>query len=401
MDLLIDSINLIFAFVGIYFSILFILLFFAHEKKLFKRPKMADFPSISIIIPVHNEEGIIDKTVNAVKRMSYPKSKEIIVVDDGSTDRTFDVARKISGIRLFRKRQGGKASALNFGIRKAKGEIVACMDADSYPEKSALLKSMPFFEDGVGAVTTSVFVKNTNCILERVQEIEYAMVSWSRKMFEFINAIYVTPGPLSLYRKDVLIKIGGFDEKNMTEDIEIAWRFIKNNYKIKMAFDATTYTNVPKTFRKWWYQRVRWNIGGMQTSIKYSGLFLKKGFGNIGTFLLPLFTVSYFLSLIGILFITYSFFNFARYVTASIVFGFNPIGAFLLAFNPDIFVALVLMNFALLTVFLRLNFKTLKSLGQAPRSVLDLLLFIFVYMCVFPLNLLHSTIKFALGKYEW
>jgi cellulose synthase/poly-beta-1,6-N-acetylglucosamine synthase-like glycosyltransferase len=362
---------------------------------------MKKFPSVSIIIPAHNEEEDVGETIKSVKKMKYPRSKEIIVVDDGSTDKTYETAKKFRGVRVLRKKQGGKASALNFGLNRAKGEIVVCIDSDSYPEKNALLKTVPFFEKGVAAVTTSVLVKNTKGMLERLQGIEYAMVAWSRKLFEFMNAVYATPGPMSLYRKDILKKVGGFDEKNLTEDIEIAWRLIKNNYDIKMSLDTKVYTNVPKTIKKWWHQRVRWNIGGMQTTLKYLRLFAKKEFGSVGTFLLPLFSISYLLSIIGILFIFYSLFNGLRYLVGSYLFGFNPIGTFLLYFSPDVFVALMIINFILMIFYLRVNFKTIKSFADFPSRIRDLLLYIFVYICVFPLNLIHSSIKFLTKKYEW
>ena len=401
MDLLIDAVNLIFTFVGLYFSILFILLFVMHEKKMLKRPLIKKYPTVSIIIPAHNEEDIIEETIEHVKRMNYPLRKEIIVVDDGSTDRTFEVVSKLEGVKVLRKKQGGKASALNHGLRHVKGEIVVCIDSDSFPEKDALLKSIPFFEENVAAVTTSVLVRDTKTLLERVQEIEYAMVAWSRKLFEFIDAVYVTPGPMSLYKGSILKKVGGFDEKNLTEDIEIAWRLIKNNYKIKMDMNTRVYTKVPNTFRKWWYQRIRWNIGGMQTTLKYFNLFFKKGFGSVGTFLLPLFSISYLLSAIGIIFVTYSLFTSVRYLVASYMFGFNPIGPFLLYFNPDLFISLTLINFMVFAIYLKINLKSIKGIAEFRMKIRDLLVYVFVYICVFPLNLIHSTIKFLTKKYEW
>lgn len=399
MDIIIDIVNLIFVFVGIYFTFLFILLFFANKKRMLKIPKLKSFPSISIIIPAHNEQENIKETIENVKKLRYPRKKEIIVVDDGSTDKTFEIAKKIKGIKVFKKKRGGKASALNFGIKKAKGEIIACVDSDSYPEKDALLKTVPFFEKNVGAVTTSVFVKNAKGLLERLQEIEYVMIAWSRKLFEFLDAIYVTPGPMSLYRKDILEKIGGFDEKNLTEDIEIAWRLTKHNYKIKMALDAKVYTSVPKTIKKWWKQRLRWNIGGLQTTSKYFHLFMKKEFGKLGTFLLPLFSISYVLSMVGILFLSYIAFNLARYLIGSYVFGFNPIRPFY--FIPDMFYFFAAIGFILSIFYINLNFKTMKNVVELPRKIRDFLLYIFVYICIFPFNLLHSSVKFFTKKYEW
>jgi len=401
MDMLIDFVNLIFIFVGLYFTFLLILLYFANKNRMFHRPKIRKYPSLSIIIPAHNEEDSIKDTIENIKKLEYPKSKEIIVVDDGSTDKTFEIAKEFKDIKILRKRRGGKASALNFGIKHANGEIVACIDSDSYPEKNALLKTVPFFEKNVAAVTTSVFVKNAKCVLERLQEIEYVMVSWSRKLFEYLNAIYVTPGPMSLYRKDILQKVGGFDEKNLTEDIEIAWRLIMNNYKIKMALDTKVYTNVPKTIKKWWHQRLRWNIGGLQTTAKYLNLFMKKEFSSVGTFLLPLFSLSYVLSIIGILFIFYAGFNGVRYLIGSYIFGFNPIGPFLFYLAPDIFFAFVLISLILTAFFIKINFKTMRGVVEFPNSFKTLLLYVFIYICISPFNLVHSSIKFITKRYEW
>jgi len=400
MDILIDAVNSIFIFVGLYFTFFMLLLFFSNKNKLFRRPKMERFPSISIIIPAYNEEESIKETVENIKKLDYPRNKEIIVVDDGSTDKTYEIAKEIKGIKVLKKKRGGKASALNFGIRNAKGEIVACIDSDSYPEKNALLNSVPFFKNNVAAVTASVFVKNAKGLMERLQEIEYLMISWSRKMFEYLNAIYVTPGPLSLYRKDILLKVGGFDEKNMTEDIEIAWRLMKNNYKIKMALDAKVYTSVPKSIKEWWHQRIRWNVGGIQTTFKYFNLFMKKEFGKIGTFLLPLFTISYILSFIGILFIFYNGFVWTRYFLNSFIFGFNPLSS-LFYIVPDFFVVLMVINFAITAFYIIQNFKTINYNLELSKKILGILMFVLIYMFLFPFNLIHSSIKFIIGKYEW
>jgi cellulose synthase/poly-beta-1,6-N-acetylglucosamine synthase-like glycosyltransferase len=401
MDLLIDVVNLIFVFVGIYFTILFLLIYFANKNKLLRRPKVKRFPSVSIIIPAHNEEDSLKGTIENVKKLEYPRKKDIIVVDDGSTDKTFEIAKKFRDVKVLRKKKGGKASALNFGIKHSKGEIIVCIDSDSYPQKNALLKTIPFFEKDVSAVTTTVIVKNAKGILERLQEIEYIMIAWSRKLFEYLDSIYVTPGPMSLYRKDVLQKIGGFDEKNLTEDIEIAWRLIKHNYKIKMALDAKVYTVVPKTIKSWWHQRIRWNIGGLQTTAKYLNLFMKKEFGKVGTFLLPLFSISYSLSMIGILFLFYALFNSIRYLIGSYMFGFNPIGPFLFNLVPDIFIVMVLISLVLTAIFIKINIKSMKGVIEFPKSLSNLLIYVFIYVCIFPFNLIHSSIKFVTKKYEW
>jgi len=400
MSIVIDIVNSIFLLVGTYFTILFLLLFFTHEKKLFHRPKIKKFPSVSIIIPAFNEEKVIEKTIKNVKKLVYPRKKEIIVIDDGSTDKTYKIVKRIKGIKIFRKKNGGKANALNFGLKRARGEIVVCVDADSYPEENALLKTIPFFEKNVAAVTTSVFIKNPKNILEKLQEMEYIMIAWSRKILEYLDAIYVTPGPMSLYKRKVLLKVGGFDEKNLTEDIEIAWRLMKHKYKIKMVLDAKIYTNVPKNLKKWWHQRLRWNIGGLQTTFKYFNLFLNKEFKNIGMFLLPMSSISYVLTFVGLIFLIYIFFNWAQYLIGAYIFGFNPF-SFSFTLLPDMFLFLFLFSALLTVVFIRINFKTMKKITIFPKKLSNLLIYVFIYVAIFPINLLHSFFKFLTGNYEW
>ncbi len=404
MNPIVEILYVMFSFVGVYFMFLFLLLFFSGKKKLRELPEMKVFSSLSIIIPAHNEERVIEKTVRNLKNLIYPKKFEVIVVDDGSTDRTYEIAKRIKGIMVLKKERGGKASALNFGLKKAKGEIVAVVDADSYPKKDALLKAVPFFSEGAAAVTTSIFVKNAQNVMENLQKIEYVMIAWSRKLLEALNSIFVTPGPLSLYRTSVLRKTGGFDEKNMTEDIEIAWRLMSKGYKIKMALDSETFTNPPDTFRKWWHQRIRWNVGGIQTFFKYFHLFLDRKFSNIGMFLLPLFSVSYILSFIGTITFAYVvldvLFNFVPYYIGSYYAGANPFSSLSFALLPNIFVVLGIMVLLLSFAYIKINFDTIrKPLGS--DWLLSLLLYIIFYIALFPFNLVHSTWRFLRKSYKW
>ncbi len=367
---------------------------------MFKQPKSKKFPSVSIVIPAFNEEKSIERTVRNVKKLVYPGKKEIIVVDDGSADRTFEIAKRIRGIKVFRKKNGGRANALNFGLKRAKGEIFVRVDADSYPEKNALMKTIPFFDKNVAAVTTSVFIKNPKSLLEKLQELEYMMIAWSRKILEYLDAIYVTPGPMSLYKRKVLLKLGGFDEKNLTEDIEITWRLMKYKYQVKMALGTKVYTNVPNTLNKWWDQRIRWNIGSLQTTLKYFHLFLNKEFKNIGMFLLPMSSVSYILTFIGLIFIFYISYRWIHYFIGSYIFGFNPF-VFSFTIIPDMFLFLVLFTALLTVVYIKINFGTMKKVEEFPKKATHLMVYAFIYVLIFPINLLHSIFKFLTGKYRW
>jgi len=379
---------------------LFLLLFFAHKKRLYTtKSHSKKFPSVSIIIPAYNEKNCIEKTIKNVKKLIYSKKLEIIVVDDGSIDDTYKIAKKIKGIKVLSKKHEGKAKALNFGLKHAKGEIVACVDSDSYPEKYALLKTIPLFEKDVAAVTTSVFVKNAKSLIQRLQRIEYLFIAWTRKILEYLNSIYVTPGPMSLYRKNILLKIGGFDEKNLTEDIEIAWRLLKHKHKIKMSLDTKVYTTVPKTLKRWWHQRIRWNVGGLQTNFKYFNLFLNKNFGSVGMFILPFFSVSYLLSILGLFLIFYIVFNWSYLLIGSYSFGFNPVGHFYML--PDIFLFLGIFTFILSLFYIKAGYKTMKRYIHFPKKILDVLIYVLFYFAIFPVNLIHSFLKFLTKKYEW
>ncbi|MEM2479014.1 MAG: glycosyltransferase family 2 protein [Candidatus Pacearchaeota archaeon] len=240
-------------------------------------------PKVSIIVPAYNEEKNIAKTLRNLLKLKYDRKKlEIIVVDDGSNDRTYKIAKKFSkfGIKIFRKPNGGKASAINYGIRKAKGEFIATLDADSYPEKDALLKVMPYFYDkSVVAVTSSILVQKPRNFWERIQYAEYLFGVFLRNAFSVKNALYVTPGPLSVYRAWFFKKHGPFDEKNICEDTEIAFRIQSLNYKIENAVDAKVYTIPPKSFKSLFKQRLRWYRGFLDNSINYKQLFNAAKYG--------------------------------------------------------------------------------------------------------------------------
>ena len=398
MDLIVDIVNSIFIISSTYFTVLFLLLFFHHEERIFSRPKMKKFPSVSIVIPAFNEEKTIENVIDNIKKLSYPRKKEIIVVDDGSSDRTYEIIKKIKGIRTFRKKNGGRASAVNYGLKKARGEIFVRIDADSFPEKNALMKAIPHFEEGVASVATTVLIKNPKGLLDRLQEIEYVMIAWSRKILEYLDAIYVTPGPMSFYKRDVLLKVGGFDEKNLTEDIEIAWKLTKNNYKIKMALDTKVYTKAPNDMKRWWDQRLRWNIGGMQTYFKYLNLLFNRKFRNIGMLLLPLFSISYVLNIVGIMFTIYIIQKGLEYLIGAYVFGFNP---FIISFTiiPDMFIFLSVFSFLMVLAFLKINFGTMDKISVIPKKLSNFLIYVFIYILIFPINLLQSTLKYFTGRY--
>jgi cellulose synthase/poly-beta-1,6-N-acetylglucosamine synthase-like glycosyltransferase len=260
------------------FNIAMIISFWLERPK-HKKPYTINqnLPVVSIVVPAYNEEKVIAKTLKNLLKLNYPKEKlDIIVVDDGSKDKTYEIAKKFVkyGIRVFTKPNGGKASAVNYGIRKARGKLIATLDADSFPEKDCLLKLLPYLEDrDVMAVTSSITVKNPKNFWERLQYAEYLFGIFLRNAFAIKNALYVTPGPMSIYKKTFFEKHGLFEEGNITEDNEMGLRIQKYNYRIENAIDAKVSTIAPSNFKSLFRQRVRWYRGFLDNSIRYRKLF--------------------------------------------------------------------------------------------------------------------------------
>ena len=280
------------AFFSLFTVLFFVLLFFTYRKELYTAPKRRDWlPGVSIVIPAYNEEEFIAGTIKSLLNLDYPKEKlDIIVVDDGSKDRTFQIAQSFSasGVHAFTKQNGGKGAALNFGIKRAKGELIATMDADSVLTSGALKELLPLFNDEeVMAVTPAVKVRPKNKLLVELQRIEYLMILFSRKLLSFIDSVPVTPGPFSIFRAAVFRKVGGFDEKNLVEDQEICLRIQAANYKVRSSMTAVVYTEVPDTMKDLIKQRVRWQRGGLRNYWKYRFL-IRPEYGDFGMFFVPL-----------------------------------------------------------------------------------------------------------------
>lgn len=254
-------------------------------------PDPPKWPHITVIMPSFNTGDTIFESLDACRKMKYEGVFDILVVDDGSTDGSYEKLVKMKDISLLRNEKNrGKASALNFAIRHAKGEIVACIDSDTYPREDVLTKAARHFheDDKVASVVVFVCVNKPKTMLQRVQEIEYWIsFGFFFKTIASIDGLYVTPGPTALYRKDILDRLGGFDEQNLTEDMEIALRMQKHGYKIRACHETMVLTDVPGTLPKLFRQRLRWYRGGVMNVLKYIELFFNSKYGDFGIFILP------------------------------------------------------------------------------------------------------------------
>lgn len=288
------------AYIGLFFLSFYALSFIRASRE--APSQNTRLLSVSIIIPAYNEAESIQKTIRSALKLDYPHDKlEIIVVDDGSRDATYSLARELSSsrVRVFRKQNGGKASALNYGISKALGEVVISMDADTFAEPPALKRMVArFYRPEVMAVTSSIAIYHPHTFWQRIQHIEYYLTVFLRRAFSLVNAIYITSGAFSAYRKSFFKNYGGYDVKNITEDLEIALRIQSHDYLIEYAPDALLYTVGPRTFSDLLYQRRRWYTGLVRNLWVYrTNLFGRKR-GALGTLVLPSVVISIVLSLI-------------------------------------------------------------------------------------------------------
>lgn len=262
-----------------------------------EKAKRKDNPSVTIAIAAYNEEKTIEKTINSIIKSDYPKEKiEIIVVNDGSNDKTAEVMKLIIekhsnfDIKLFNKKNGGKASAINLALKHAKGEFIGVVDADSTISSNSIkIITRHFTEKNLGAVISRIKVDKPKTLLERVQRFEYIMSNMLRNLMASIGTLALTPGVLSIYRTELIRKVGGFDENkaNLTEDLEIAMRLKYKGYEVRMEPESLVYTIVPQTIRKLWRQRIRWARGYIYNHWKYKGMFFSRKHSLFGVFQMP------------------------------------------------------------------------------------------------------------------
>lgn len=285
--------------ISLYFAIFWFLVLM-DKKQVEKTKKLRSFPKVSIVIPSYNEEKNITTTLRSLVNLNYPKNRlEIIVVNDGSTDNTKNVVsrfmaeNKAYDVKLINKRNEGKGAALNDGLRVAKGQFFICLDADSIVTKDALIKILPHFTDeNIAVVLPLLKVEKPKNIWQKMQWLEYIVNMFYKKLMSKLNCVHVSPGPFSVYRADILKKVGGFDEDNLTEDLEITLRLQSKNYKIVQLLDAEVFTLAPRTFKELYRQRNRWYKGSVINAFKYRHMMLNRKYGDFGMIQMPTIIVS-------------------------------------------------------------------------------------------------------------
>ncbi len=249
-------------------------------------------PFLSVIVPAFNEEFVIAGTLKSLLAADY-ENYEIIVVDDGSQDRTGEVVRERFGqnerVQLFTQTNQGKAAALNLGLAHAKGEIIVALDADTmFPPGTIGALARRFADSQVGAVAGNAKVGNRINIVTRWQALEYiTSQNMDRRAFASLNCITVVPGAVGAWRHELIDRVGGFSSDTLAEDQDLTLRIRKLGYKIGYEEDATGWTEAPDRLRLLARQRFRWAYGTLQCMWKHRDALFNRRYGALGFVAMP------------------------------------------------------------------------------------------------------------------
>ncbi len=398
-------------FVSLFFEVFILITYFETREELkfeeeHLKKEITHYPSVSIIVPSFNEEKTVTATVESLLNLDYPKDKlSLLLIDDGSTDKTLEVMNRFKNhpqIQIFSKpNEGSKFAALNFGLDKVRTDLVGCLDADSFVASNALKLMVPFFLDKeIMAVTPSIKIHEPKNILQYIQKMEYIWGVLFRRMLSSMGAMYVTPGPFSIFRSRVFEELGGYKQAHHTEDMEMALRMQKNGYKIVDSVGAHVFTVAPDKLKDLYKQRVRWSYGFLNNAIDYRDMYFNKKYGHVGMFILPVATVSIF----GTLYAAGSFVwslwsNIIQAISKYQAVGFSmhtpklSLDWFFLDTNVILLVALsaILINLTLLV----LSNKMAKEKRLVSK---ELFYYLTIYMFIVPFWLAKATYNTAFSK---
>ena len=399
-------------FISLFFEVFLLITYLEVKSEIDEEKRFAGpitFHPTTIIVPCYNEEKTIKATVNSILNLDYPHDKlSIILVDDGSTDRTLLELNKFKNyynVRILAKENGGKHTAVNLALEHVETELVGCLDADSFVSPQALLAIVRHFGNPeVMAVTPSIKVHEPKNILQYIQSTEYKWSIFLRRMLGSLGALYVTPGPFSIFRTRVFRELGNYRYAHMTEDMEMAMRMQKHRYKIVNSHSAHVYTVTPDTLRGLVKQRARWSYGFLNNAFDYKEIFFNRKYGHFGMFIMPIATLSLFTSLIMVSRILFSFGSttlkyFDRYQVAGLNWKLSSPSFDWYFINTGVLPLVVITALSLTLVILYLSVKL--SDGKFRLSQ-GLFYYLFLYTFMAPLWLVKALFDTAFRrKVSW
>ena len=275
------------------FRVLFILYFAVKQKMQEDNQVLVDFtPPLSIIVPAYNEEVGAASTIASLLNQNYP-NLEVIFVDDGSKDKTFENVQAAYGnhpqVQVLTKPNGGKASALNYGLKKCKSDFVVCIDADTHLDPNAIREiARPFADPKIGAVAGNVKVGNQVNMLTKWQSIEYITAqNFDRMAFAYLNCITVVPGAIGAFRRKAIGAVGWYETDTLAEDCDLTMRIIRKGYRVVQSNKAIAITESPESLKQFLKQRFRWTFGVMQAFWKSKHALFNSRYGSLGWVALP------------------------------------------------------------------------------------------------------------------
>lgn len=283
-------------------------LFFSRTAKPLKT-----YPLVSILVPCYNEDKVVKEALLSVKRLTYP-NYEIVVIDDGSSDVTLEEVAALQShnpgenarIRIIHQKNAGKAEALNRGIMEAQGEYVFCLDADSALAPDVIEQSLPLLLNNskIAAVAGTVQVGNLVNPLTKFQALEYISgLNLFKEAQSFLGIVTVIPGPVGLFRKNLVVEVGGYKSDTLAEDCELTLRLLMKGYRTVYAPNMNARTEVPDEFSALIGQRYRWSRGVLK-AIKVNSDWLLHPTRSLRNFLILLYMLieSFFIPTVNFLF---------------------------------------------------------------------------------------------------
>jgi len=275
-------------------TIIFFLTLLSYYMLLFlpkKKEKIKDmFKSISVIIPAHNEEEFIGDCIRSVINAKFNGKKQIIVIDDGSKDKTSKIVSKFKDVKLIRTKHSGKSASINKALSITDGDLIAIVDGDSVIEKDSLIEiTKELGKENTAGACCIIKVKNRRkflCIWPHIEQLYNSLI---RSILGKVNANVTTPGPLSVYRRKELMEIGGFSTDGFSEDVDITIRLIRKGYKIGFSETAIASTNMPYDIKGFLRQRTRFARGMLNIFKRH----LKVNKTMIDLYTLPLLVFAY------------------------------------------------------------------------------------------------------------
>lgn len=229
----------------------------------FKKTAIQFSPSISVIVPVYNNESTIKKCIQSILNSDYD-IKEVIVVNDGSTDKTKEILDSLTGITVYHIQHSGKAAALNYGIERASTDIVT-VDADTVVQKDTiktLVRNLKMYD----AVAGNLQISNRRGFLGRTQAVEHVRAAMFKKVAQYFDDIDIIPGPIGAFRKEIFTQVQY--GTSIVEDMELTQKLRAYNFTIGYEQEARAYTEMPATWTSFLRQRFRWAKGNLELLLK-------------------------------------------------------------------------------------------------------------------------------------